>query len=110
MTLYFALFRLKICYVSWPPNPNPPQHWDPSVPLENAKPPHPYTRETGTIWQIGVLTAERSIFWPKICDFRLLRANSNSQKIGKIKHILPFSSEVLFFAEKMGATEERSQW
>ena len=22
-----------------------------------------YTRETGTIWQIGVLTAERSTFW-----------------------------------------------
>ena len=24
-----------------------------------------YMRETGTIWQIGVLTAERSIFWAK---------------------------------------------
>ena len=28
-----------------------------------------YTRETGTIWQIGVLTAERSTFWPQKMRF-----------------------------------------
>ena len=46
------------------PKKHRPQNWtlDP--------PPPPKTRETGTIWQIGVLTAEQSIFWAKNRHFR----------------------------------------
>ena len=35
------------------------------IPLE---PPNGHTRETGTIWQIGVLTAEWSIFGLRFCE------------------------------------------
>ena len=38
--------------------------WDFRPRKKSLAPNSPYTRETGTIWQIGVLTAERSIFGP----------------------------------------------
>ena len=35
-------------------------------------PPSLYTRETGTIWQIHVLTAEQSVFATKQCSFSVI--------------------------------------
>ena len=43
-----------------------------------------YTRETGTIWQIGVLTSEWSIFGPKRRDFGPFRTTFSVKKFGPL--------------------------
>ena len=44
----------------------------------------PFTRETGAIWQIGILTAERSIFLPQKSDFRRFCAAFSVKKFGPL--------------------------
>ena len=56
--------RAPRCGKAFPP---PPLLGDP--PLGFSVNPPPYTRETGTIWQIGVLTAEWSTFWAQKMRF-----------------------------------------